>query len=58
MAGYEELREVPLAILKRHPSIPATYLRKIGSKPDIYAVCPIQVQRQIWQVQIRVHYSH
>jgi hypothetical protein len=48
--GLEELRDIPLAILKRHPNIPATYLRRIGAKPEIYAICPIQVQRQIWQI--------
>jgi hypothetical protein len=51
--GLEELRDIPLAILKRHPNIPVTYLRRIGAKPEIYAICPIQVQRQIWQVSLR-----
>jgi len=47
---YEELREVHLAILKRHPNIPQPFLRQLGTNSDLYAILPLQVQRQIWQV--------
>lgn len=51
---YEELREVHLAILKRHPNIPQPFLRQLGANSELYALLPLPVQRQIWQVSLKI----
>eukprot|EP01126_Amoeba_proteus_P009049 TRINITY_DN13441_c1_g1_i23.p1 TRINITY_DN13441_c1_g1~~TRINITY_DN13441_c1_g1_i23.p1 ORF type:complete len:464 (+),score=117.36 TRINITY_DN13441_c1_g1_i23:314-1705(+) len=47
--GVPELRIVPLKIMKSIPAIPKALLEEIAKSP-YYRECPIEVQRQIWDV--------
>eukprot|EP00128_Syssomonas_multiformis_P003634 Colp12_sorted_trinity150504_noHs@25589 len=39
-----------MAILQRMEAIPYRYLQKLGSDQELFKLCPIEVKRQIWQV--------
>jgi len=39
-----------MAILKSHPNVPAQYLQRLAAAQDLYQSCPIEVKRQIWQL--------
>ena len=48
--GIEELRKLPFAILQQTKDIPHPFLRQLGANEELYKVCPIEVKRQIWEM--------
>jgi len=48
--GFEELRPVAIAVMKRHPSIPRPFLEQLAANPTLYQECPLSVKQQIWTV--------
>lgn len=46
----EDVRDIVMRLLQRFPNIDEKYLLHIAEHPELYAVCPIAVKRQIWQI--------
>lgn len=38
--SFEELRAVPLAIMRRMPEVPTRFLKKLSANPQLYKVHP------------------
>lgn len=45
---FPEIRPIVMTLLKKHALIPAAFLETLGSTPELYADCPLEVKRQIW----------
>jgi len=43
-----------MAILKRHPNVPPQLLQRLSSVPELFQACPIEVKRQIWQIDHKI----
>lgn len=44
----KELRDVTMAVLKRHKDIPPKYLDVLATDAELFAECPMDVKRQVW----------
>ena len=49
IGGDAQLRDVCLMIMQKLPKVDEKYLQHIADNPDLYAACPAEVKRQIWQ---------
>jgi len=47
--GSGELRTVCMKIMQKLPEIDEKYLLHVSEKRELYAACPIEVKRQVWQ---------
>eukprot|EP00049_Salpingoeca_infusionum_P011020 m.190309 g.190309 ORF g.190309 m.190309 type:complete len:651 (-) comp14814_c0_seq1:111-2063(-) len=45
----EELCDIPLAILNRHPAIPQKILKHLKDQDAVLAKCSLDVKQQVWQ---------
>lgn len=48
--SFPELREIPLTVLARMNQIPVPFLHQLSINQELYQTCPLEVKRQIWQV--------
>jgi hypothetical protein len=48
--AHDELRAVPVAVLKRLRRIPDVYLDKLSHSPDVLDRLPEAIQRQVWEI--------
>lgn len=46
--SFEQLRAIPMAILKKLEAVPLKFLKQLALNPELYKECPIEVKRQIW----------
>lgn len=46
--GFEEVRAVPMTILRAMKEVPNRYLKQLALNRNLYDQCPIEVKRQIW----------
>lgn len=49
IGAEKELQSVCLRIMEQLPSVDSKYLSHIADNHDLYAACPLEVKRQIWQ---------
>ncbi|MCJ1461802.1 Cofactor of BRCA1 [Pseudocyphellaria aurata] len=56
--GLRDLKDVPLAILHKINPVPAVYLRQIAADNDLFRELPIDVQRQVWDMDKKLLQVH
>eukprot|EP01091_Cochliopodium_minus_P020018 TRINITY_DN8610_c0_g1_i1.p1 TRINITY_DN8610_c0_g1~~TRINITY_DN8610_c0_g1_i1.p1 ORF type:complete len:742 (-),score=231.36 TRINITY_DN8610_c0_g1_i1:82-2307(-) len=48
--GYDELKEIPFAAMKKLGVVPPNILKSLQKDTKLQNFCPLEVKRQIWQV--------
>ena len=49
-----KLRDVPIALLHAHKSIPDRYLIALAEAPSVFDLCTIETRRQVWRYNIKL----
>ncbi|KAJ9523865.1 hypothetical protein QJQ45_020067 [Haematococcus lacustris] len=56
--GFQELREVPLAVMEKLDAVPPVFLKQLTADKDIFKELPRKVQRQVWEFDKKLLQSH
>lgn len=55
---FPELKAIPIAVLQKIPKIPTRFIKVLKENQDIFTSLPIEVKRQIWEVDIELFRKH
>lgn len=56
--GIPIVSAVPFAVLQRLRPVPATYLKQLAADADLFWAAPLEVRRQVWELDKKLLITH